>query len=341
MKIFVTGGNGFIGSALVRQLVERGHRVVCLLRSGSQCDRIQDLRFDIVRGDVCDAPSFRAAMFDCDAAIHLAAPGGWTQDDGRTLDAVIDGGTANLLAVAERMPERRLVIVSSTAAVNGSDEPCVFDETAEFTVRDPALQYAHAKHRAERRAGAAAARGVNVVIVNPAEVYGPNDTALGTASNLIEFATSRPVLVCRGGTGVVHVDDVVAGIIAALHRGRAGERYILSGENLTIRQLASLVLDLVDRTTPIVEVPNGIARSMARLVGRLRLPAPFNPAVVPYATRYWFVDNTKARRELRVAFRGARETVRDAIGWLQTSGLLSGGEFRAPVASGAVSRQRH
>jgi len=198
----------------------------------------------------------------------------------------------------------------------------VFDERVAFTVQDPDLRYAHAKHRADIFAQSAYERGVSVVIVNPAEVYGPNDTALGTAGNLIDFASSKPVLVCRGGTSVVHVADVSAGIIAALNLGRAGQRYILGGENLTIRQLAELVLELVGRRTPIVTVPSGLARLVSRLAVRLPFRLPYNPHVVPYATRYWFVDNRKARRELGVTFRTARETIRSTLEWLKQAGFL-------------------
>lgn len=244
------------------------------------------------------------------------------------LDRVIVGGARNVLAVAEQYASLRVVIVSSTAAIDAADEPRVFDEGAPFTVDEPALAYAHAKHRAEDMARAAHERGANVVIVNPSEVYGPGDTALSTASNLIDFAMSWPVLVCTGGTGIVHVADVSAGILRAVEHGRAGERYILSGDNVTIGQLAELVLELIGRRAPIVRVPNGLARGLARVVERLHLPAPFNPAVVPYATRYWFVTSEKAREELGVTFRDARTTVGATIAWLREVGLLRKREVR-------------
>jgi len=322
MKICVTGGNGFIGSWTVRKLVAGGHSVRCLLRPTSRTERIDDLPFERAVGDVCEIATLRAAMSGCDATIHLAAPGGWEADKPSTLRAVIEGGTANVLAVAESLPAHRVIVVSSTAAVNASDSPYVFDETSEFTIRDDALVYAFAKHRAEALTLDACARGVDAVIVNPAEVYGPRDTALCTASNLIDLATSTPVLVCRGGTSVVHVEDVAAGIVAALARGRAGERYILGGDNLEIRQIAELVLELTGRRAPIVAVPNTVARTLARAAMRTRVPLPFNPYVALYATRYWFVDNAKARRELGVSFRGARSTLSDTIDWLRSSGRL-------------------
>jgi dihydroflavonol-4-reductase len=201
----------------------------------------------------------------------------------------------------------------------------VFDERTPFAVPAGSLAYAHAKHRAELIAAAAVAARTDVVIVNPAEVYGPGDTTLATAGNLIDFATSTPVLVCRGGTGVVHVDDVAAGIVAALERGRTGERYILSGENLTIRQLAELVVRLLGRRVSIIAIPNGPVRALSRLAIRWKLHVPYNPHVVPYATRFWFVDASKARRELGAVFRPAAETIRSTLEWLIESGRLPEG----------------
>ncbi len=224
-----------------------------------------------------------------------------------------------------------MLLVSSSAAINASDGPTVFDERAEFTVKNPQLHYAHAKHKAELVARDAFSRGVAVIVVNPAEVYGPGDTALGTSANLIDFAKAIPVLVCDGGTSVVHVDDVARGIVAALERGRPGERYILGGENLTVRQLAELTLELTGRHVPIVPVPNGISRFVASAAIRLHVPVPFNPHVVPYATLYWFVDSGKAQRELGVTFRNGRETISSTIDWLRAQGCFANGWTGGPV----------
>lgn len=322
MKVFVAGGNGFIGSVVVRQLVRAGHDVVCLLRAASNTDRIADVAFDRVIGDVCDVNALRCGMRGCDSTIHLAAPGGWTSDKPQELDRVVTGGTRGVLTVASELKRHRVVFVSSTAAINGSETPRVFDERSPYTLRDPALRYAHAKHRAESIVMDACARGVDAVIVNPAEVYGPGDIGLNTAGNLLDFAREYPVLVCRGGTSIVHVDDVAAGIISAMSVGRTGERYILAGENVSVPDLARLVLELIHRRAPIILVPRPLARVGSRLAARLHLPLPYNPAVVPYATRYWYVNNAKARSELGVSFRGARATVTSALAWLRARALL-------------------
>ena len=322
MRVFITGGNGFIGSAVARVVVAAGHQIVCLLRETSQVDRIDSLPFVRVRGDVRDVESVRAGMAGTDCTIHLAAPGAWEQDDPSVLAAVLEGGTRHVLEAAAGLPGHRVVVISRTAAIAASSSPIVFDEDTPFSVPDPSLHYAFAKRRTEIIAREAHERGVHVVVVNPAEVYGPGDTALITAGNLIDLARSTPVLVCRGGTCVVHVDDVAAGILAALERGRSGERYILGGENLTIHQMAQLVLDLIGRRSPIITLPNGLVRLAARASIALRLSLGFNPHVVPYATWYWFADSAKARRELGVAFRGARETIGATLQWLESTGRI-------------------
>jgi dihydroflavonol-4-reductase len=323
MRVFVTGGNGFIGSVVVRHLLSRGHDVVCLLRETSRTDRLVGLDVTRARGDVRDGISLQRAIRGCDCTIHLAAPGGWSADDPTMLREVIVGGTRNVLAAAAGLQAHRVVVVSSVVAIGATDEPRLLDERTEFVLRDRTMHYAHAKHDAELLVHGAVARGSPVIIVNPAEVYGPGDTDLATAGNLVDFATATPVLVCHGGTSVVHVDDVAAGIVAALARGRVGERYILGGDNLTIRELARLVLRIVGRRRPIVRVPNGLARVASRAAAAWHIPLPFNPYVVPYATRFWFVDNSKARRELGVQFRGARDVIAPTIEWLTRQGELA------------------
>ena len=117
--------------------------------------------------------------------------------------------------------------------------------------------------------------------------------------------------------GVVHLDDVAEGIVAALDGGRSGARYILTGDNLTIRALAELTLELLGRKTRVVTLPNGVIRSVAAVGLRLHIPLPFNPRVIPYATRFWFMDSSRARQELGVRFRSARETLATTLDWLK------------------------
>jgi len=322
MRFFVTGGNGFIGSVVVRQLVSAGHEVRCLMRPASNADRIADLAFERWTGDVRDSDSVASGVAGCDGVLHLASLSSWADIRSPWLRDVVVDGTKNVLAAAERNGNVRTVFVSSIAAMGGTDTPLRVDESAQFEIDAATLPYSHYKRQAEQLCAEAARRGLPVVIVNPAEVYGPHDTGMVTARNLIDFAKSWPVLVCRGGTAIVYVDDVARGIIAALEKGRRGERYILAGDNLTLRELASLTIDTLGRKKPILTFPNGSIRALTRVATAIRLPLPYDPNVIPYATRYWFVDNTKARSELGVSFRPAREVLEPTLEWLQRSGHI-------------------
>lgn len=322
MRVFVTGANGFIGSVVLRRLAERGHNLRCLLRAASDTSRIAEIDFERVEGDVRYPDPWFEAPRGCEAVIHLASISNWSSMSSRDMKEVVVGGTQNVLDAAMAAGCQRLVHVSSSLAVSGSKKPVVFDETVTNAAPVHKLSYAATKMEAEARCRRAVEKGFHVVIVNPCEVYGPDDRTLVTARNLIDFAKSSPVMVCAGGTAIVHVDDVAAGILAALERGCAGERYILGGENLTVRQIAELTLTLLNRRKPIIQVPNWIVRALAWVGRSFHMPLPFDPEVVPYATRYWLMDNSKAKRELGVSFRSARETLLPTLQWLQETGYV-------------------
>ena len=322
MRVLVTGASGFVGSAAVPALAAAGHRVRCLIRDSSNTSRIAASVWEPALGDVRDADAVRRAMTGCDAVVHLASPSAWDQIDSPLMGEVVERGTRHVLEAAVALGNLRVVFVSSILAINGSLRPQPFDETSAWTLTDRNLRYSEAKRAAEALCASYVDRGLPVVIVNPGEVYGPGDTSLVTAGNLIDFAKSSPVLVCEGGTSIVHLDDVAAGIVATLERGRIGARYILGGDNLTVRELAALTLEILGTPKPILPLPNRLIRGLARLALTLRIPMPFNPRVIPYATRFWFVDASRARSELGIRFRDARATLEPTLAWLQQQKLV-------------------
>lgn len=323
MKIFVTGGNGFIGSSVVRMLIEEMHEVKCLVRTTSNTDRLDGLEWERFVGDVRDKKSLAEGMSDCDAVVHLASPSSWDDIISPDMQDIVEGGTRNILDAALEQGNKRVVYCSSIIGINGTELPEMIDEDSEFTITDPRMVYAHSKNEAENIChGYVENHDSDVVIINPAEVYGPNDHDFVTAGNLVDFATSWPVLVSRGGTSITHVEDVALGTVRALERGRSGERYILGGDNLTIRELAEKTCKILDKSAPIVTVPTGVLKGLTRVGVAMHIPLPYNPNVIPYATKYWFVDNSKARDELGIDFRPAEEVLRPTIDWLKESGHL-------------------
>lgn len=318
----VTGASGFIGSAVVRRLLGEGWRVRCLLRPSSDASRLAGLEHEVRRGDVLDAASLREAAEGTDALLHLAGPSSWSEIAGPGVAAAIEAGARNALAAAGG---RRVVFVSSMVAFGGTRGPAVLDETAPPAAAGERLGYARGKQLAEAACRDAAAAGRPVVVVNPGEVYGEDDRELVTAGNLVDFARSSPVVVPRGGTLVAHRDDVALAIVRALERGRPGERYILGGENLALRDLAALVLELLGRRARVIELPGWLVSGVATTGRALGLPLPFDANVIPYAVRWWFGDASRARRELGVEFRGAREALEPTLAWLRATGRIPAG----------------
>ena len=321
MKIFLTGGSGFIGSAVTRDLLARGDSVRCLVRETSRLSRLEGLPFERAVGDVRNPETLAMAMDGCDAVIHLACLSSWQQINSADMDAVAVDGTRNVMEAALRNGCRRAVYVSSILAIGASRTPSVMREDSQGEVPLEPLRYSMAKRRAEECCRDAVRRGLDVVIVNPAEVYGPHDDAMVTAGNLLDFARNWPVLVCRGGTAVAHVDDVARGIRGGARSGSPGRTiYSRFGESLGPLPRR---LDPGNPGAPaVLNFPTWMVKSLAWLGTNFRMPLPFEPAVIPYATLYWFMDGGKARSELGITFRSARETLASTLSWLQTSGRL-------------------
>ena len=320
-KIFVTGGNGFIGSRLVTALLEQGYEVKCLLRKTSKTDRINGLTFEKFIGDITDQNSLKEGMQGCTGVMHLAGLSNWDDIHSPMMEAVVVEGSKNVINAAKEAGART-VYVSSSTAIDGTETPEILDENSDFNLNKKTYSYAYAKKRVEQYCIAAAAAGQEIVIVNPAEVYGPNDYDQITAETLIDFVESKPTMVCSGGTSIVHVDDIAMGIIKGFENGKSGERYLLGGENLTFTQIAEITLKLAKRDNKIMLLPNGVISFVAKVGGALKIPLPFNPAVIPYAVKYWFVSNEKAKKELGATFRSPEETLAPTVKWLEDEKLI-------------------
>jgi dihydroflavonol-4-reductase len=328
MKILVTGGNGFIGSVVTRMLRARGLDVRCLVRRTARLDRIAHLGCELVVGDLLDFSSLQSAAKGCGAVIHLAGIAKWNRIHSPFMFDVVAGGTLNVLKAVTGAGIERMVYVSSIVTLAGTSGPTIQNEGSPSPLRLEHYPYAMAKHSSEKFCTEYADR-VSVTIVNPGEVYGPNDIELVTAGNLVDFAISNPVAVCKGGTSIVYVDDVAGGIIAALEKGRTQERYILAGENITVRHLAELTNEILSLSKTFITVPNPAIRAAAWLGRKLHAPLPFDPEVIPYATLYWFTDNRKAVRELGVRFRNAESTLQPTLEWCMNTGRIPAGLRRA------------
>jgi dihydroflavonol-4-reductase len=228
---------------VVHFLLERGHSVRCLLRETSKTQRIDHLDFERHLGDIRDEASLIEGMSGCDAVIHLASISAWDQIRSPLMRTIVIDGTRNVLNAAKRTGDLRVIFVSTMVAVNGTSEPELLNENSPFSLPTEPFVYGNAKREAEEMCFSYFRdHSLPVLIVNPCEVWGPNDDDFITAEYARDTIKDWPAMTVKGGTALAHVDDIARGIASATEKGRAGERYILGGENVHASEITAMIL---------------------------------------------------------------------------------------------------
>jgi nucleoside-diphosphate-sugar epimerase len=299
VRYAMTGATGFLGGSLARMLVDDGHDVAALVRSPAAATDLRDLGVTIVEGDLDDEGALDRLLEGADGFFHVA---GWFKFGRRERDQlhhVNVQGTRNALEAAVRAGGVRTVYTSTTA-INSDTRGEVVDETYRFTGRH-LNDYDRTKALAHDVAVEYAERGLPVIMVQPSLIYGPGDTSVvGEISRRI--AAGKRVLGPRGG-GVcwVHVDDVAAGHVLAMEKGKPGESYLLCGDPVTFDEAFPQLAELTGGRKPLL-IPAGMVRTMARMNGALErlvpLPQDFTEGAMLAATATYYGDSTKAKQEL-------------------------------------------
>jgi dihydroflavonol-4-reductase len=335
VKALVTGATGFVGSAVARALVRAGWQVRCLVRGASNRRNIESLPVEIAVGDLIDSGSLESALSECHALFHVAADYRLWAPDPRELYRANVEGTDNVLAAAQRAGVERIVYTSSVATVGLPADGSPGEESTPVGLGDMIGHYKRSKFLAEERARDWAARGSHIVIVNPSTPIGPGDVKpTPTGRIILDAARGRMPAYVDTGLNVVHVDDVAAGHLLALERGRSGERYILGGEDMTLREILVEVARLVGRRPPLMRLPHGavlpiayVAEAFARLTGR---STQITVEGVRMARKRMYFTSTKSARELGYRFRDPRLAIADAIDWLRENHYLGRIPPRSP-----------
>jgi dihydroflavonol-4-reductase len=328
MTTLVTGATGFVGSAVARCLAERGHTLRLLTRASSDRRNLAGVPADIVVGDLTDPASLARAAAGCRYVFHVAADYRiWVPDPSAMLAANVAGTVAMLRAAAEAGAER-IVYCSSVAALGQIGDGTPADEMTPAKDADFIGTYKRSKRLAEQAVLDLAQRdGMPVVVVNPAAPVGPRDIKpTPTGKMILDAAAGRVPAYIDTGLNVVHVDDVAEGHALALERGRIGERYILGGENFTLKALLTLVADVAGRRPPILRLPEAVVwpaafvmENLARLTG---IPPMMTRDHLKMARKKMFFSSAKAIRELGYQPRPARAAVEDAVAWFRANGML-------------------
>jgi dihydroflavonol-4-reductase len=319
VKVFVTGGTGFIGGHVVRQLRERGDEVTALVRSPEKAQALSELGATLVEGDLAGRAALADAMRGADAVIHGAAiyEVGIPKSRRQPMYEANVVGTQNALGAALDAKIPRVVYVSTIGAF-GNTKGEVVDESYDHPGSGFTSYYEETKYEAHQIAKSLIADGLPCVIVQPGGVYGPEDhSAIG--KQIMDFASGRMPLIAfpEVGMNMVHVEDVASGVLLALDKGEVGEAYVLGGEITTMRDLINTTAKVMNKREPRGSIPTGLMKATAPagpVLGRLMgQPTNFRELVSSSdGVTFWAKDD-KARAKLgyepRPLDRGLRETL--------------------------------
>jgi dihydroflavonol-4-reductase len=329
MKVLITGGSGFVGSAIVRKLIRRGHDIRVLVRPSSPLDNLEGLDVELVYGDLTESQSVQEAMAGCEAVVHAAADYRiWVPRADEMFQANV-AGTQNVLNGALSVGVRRLVYTSSVATIGLPKGEYAANEDTPIEATDLIGPYKTSKYFADKLVTELAGRSdMEIVIVHPSTPIGPRDIRpTPTGKIVIQAASGRMPAFVDTGLNVVHVDDVAEGHALALERGIPGRRYILGGENMTLAEILRVIADIVHQRAPKLRIPHGAIMPIAALAeawGRLTGKEPFvTRDGVRLARKRMFYSSERAIRELGYRHRPPQEALGDAIDWFKQHGYVA------------------
>lgn len=326
MKAFVTGATGFLGAHVARVLTEQGADLRLLVRSTSDLRNIEGLRADRVTGDLRSPASLEKAIAGCDTVFHVAADYRlWVRDPEQMYRSNVEG-TRAILEAARKAGVRRVVYTSSVATMGFSSNGTIADEDSPVGLADMIGHYKRSKFMAEQIAIEAGRAGQHVVVVNPSTPVGEMDIKpTPTGRIVVDFLKKKFPAYVDTGLNLVDATECARGHVAALEKGRSGERYVLGGENLTLKQILDKLGAITGLPSPRVKVPYVVALAAGVIdevfTGWIRGGEPRATIdAVRMGRKKMFVSSAKAERELGWHVAPVEEALRRAVAWFRAKG---------------------
>jgi len=324
----LTGATGFVGSAVARVLAARGHRLRLLVRPMSDRRNLAGLDAELVLGDLTDEASLARAVAGCRYLFHVAADYRfWVPDPEAMLRANVDG-TVAVMRAAQAAGVERIVHCSSVAALGWTHDGSPANETTPTNEADFIGPYKRSKFLAERAVmDLVRQEGLPAIVVNPSAPVGPRDIKPTPTGKMVrDAAAGRVPAYIDTGLNMVHVDDVAEGHALALEKGQIGERYVLGGENLLLKDILALIAEVAGRRPPRIEVPEPVLwpaawfmEGLARVTG---IPPIMTRDQIKMARHKMFYSSARAMRELGYSPRPLRLAIEDAVAWFRANGRL-------------------
>ena len=326
MKIFLTGATGFVGSHVARACAAAGADLRLLTRPTSSLAALEGLAAETVVGDLRHPETLRSALTGCDALIHVAADYRlWVRDPDAMYAANVTG-TRDLLRMAREAGVPRVVYTSSVATMGFQSDGTIVDEDSPVSLKEMIGHYKRSKFLAEQEAIAAARAGQHVMILNPTTPIGSDDAKpTPTGRIVVDFLNRQFPAYVETGLNLVDVSEVARMHVVALDHGRPGERYILGGENLTLKQILDRMSAITGLPSPKMKVPHAVAMAFAffdeTVTGRLRGKEPrATVEAVRMGRKMMFASSARAERELGFQVLPVYHALREAIAWFVEHG---------------------
>jgi dihydroflavonol-4-reductase len=326
MNVFITGANGFVGLNIVSALNAAGHRVTALIRPDSNVTYLEPFGVRIVRGELSNPVDVTQAMQGAEAVIHTAGSTSCYMRDLPLLNEVNVRGTQNIVAAAIANGVKRIVYTSTTSTIGAADDKYPANEQTPlqgFRARSP---YAITKSLAEKVLLAAQDRGVECVILNPAEVVGPYDHTMHWGRMVLAVSFNQVPFVPPGGGSFCSAADVGRAHVSALTRGKSGERYILGGENVSFAHFLDVTAQVAGKTFDVPRTRYSWLYLRALLQEKLAPLVPGKPIVEPYRMRVfggsYYFDSSKAEQALAYLSAPLEQMLRECADWYRHHGFL-------------------
>jgi dihydroflavonol-4-reductase len=326
MKAFLTGATGFVGSHVARTYADAGAELRLLARSSSNLAAIEGMKAEVVVGDLREPESLRSSIRGCEAVVHVAADYRlWVRDPKSMYAANVDG-TRELLRIAREVGVAKVVYTSSVATMGFKTDGTIVNEDSPVSIEDMIGHYKRSKFLAEQEAVKAAQGGQHVVILNPTTPIGAGDAKpTPTGRIVVDFLNRRFPAYVDTGLNLVDVAEVARMHLVALDKGKPGERYILGGENLTLKQILDRMSSITGLPSPTMKVPHAVAMGFAffdeNFTGKLLGKEPrATVEAVRMGKKKMFASSHKAELELGFKVLPVYAAMRSAIEWFVEHG---------------------
>lgn len=326
-KVLVTGASGFLGKHLVNDLVRKDYQVTVLARKSSDLSSFQNKGINVIFGDITERLTLLQACVDKNIVFHLAGLIAYKRSDRPAMEEINVKGTANVIDACITNKVGRFLHLSSVVTIGATTSPKALNEDFHYNLEKYDLGYFETKRKAEKMVMDAYHNdGLQAYMINPSTIYGAGDATKGSRKTQIKVAQGKFKFYPPGGVSVVAVEDVVRAIHLCLEKGQPARRYIVSGENLTLKELFTIIAEVAGVAAPNIPLPRfllktlGCAGDVMRSMGK---ETSLSSETAVTASLYHWYTSERAQKELGFKSTPARKAIEESVSWMIKNGLLN------------------